>query len=98
MIIVPDFRPCIAGDLPRGSGEEYVYNIAMDFPKCYEQARTIRPAYTMLDDDTIFTLATGPKKVNVSIMETYPAEVLAQAIVRAVKTVKTAEELLAMGS
>ena len=53
-------------------------------------ARAIRPAHTMLDGDTIFAMATGQKKADVSIVGAYAAEVLAQAIVRAVKMAKPA--------
>ena len=48
-------------------------------------ARTIRPAHTMLDGDVIFALSTGTKKADVSIIGTFAAEVMAAAIVRAVK-------------
>lgn len=48
-------------------------------------ARTIRPAHTMLDGDTIFALATGGKRADVSAVGAYAAEALAQAIVRAVQ-------------
>jgi L-aminopeptidase/D-esterase-like protein len=48
-------------------------------------ARTIRPAHTMLDGDTIFALATGGRKADVSIIGTFAAEALSQAILRAVK-------------
>jgi L-aminopeptidase/D-esterase-like protein len=53
-------------------------------------ARAIRPAHTMLDGDIIFALATGQKKADVSIVGAYAAEVLAQAIVRAVNMAKPA--------
>jgi L-aminopeptidase/D-esterase-like protein len=53
-------------------------------------ARTVRPAHTMLDGDTIFALATGHKKADVSIVGAYAAEALAQAIVRAVQAAKPA--------
>ncbi|MCJ7583221.1 MAG: P1 family peptidase [Anaerolineales bacterium] len=53
-------------------------------------ARAIRPAHTMLDGDTIFAMATGQKKADVSIVGAYAAEVLAQAIARAVKMAKPA--------
>jgi L-aminopeptidase/D-esterase-like protein len=53
-------------------------------------ARLIRPAHTMLDGDTVFALATGQKKADVSIVGAYAAEVLAQAVVRAVKAAKSA--------
>jgi len=48
-------------------------------------ARAIRPAHTMLDGDTIFALATGSKKADVNTVGAYAAEVMATAIVRAVK-------------
>jgi L-aminopeptidase/D-esterase-like protein len=48
-------------------------------------ARSIRPAHTMLDGDTIFALATGGKRADVSSVGAYAAEALAQAIVRAVQ-------------
>jgi L-aminopeptidase/D-esterase-like protein len=47
-------------------------------------ARTIRPAHTAYDGDTIFALSTGSKKMDASTVGAYAAEVLAQAIVRAV--------------
>lgn len=53
-------------------------------------ARTIRPAHTMLDGDTVFALATGPRKADVSIVGAYAAEALAIAIVRAVRAAKSA--------
>jgi L-aminopeptidase/D-esterase-like protein len=53
-------------------------------------ARTIRPAHTMLDGDTVFALATGQRKADVSSVGAYAAEVLAQAILRAVKMAKPA--------
>jgi len=48
-------------------------------------ARTIRPAHTMLDGDTIFALATGEKKADPSTVGAFAAEVMAQAIARAVQ-------------
>jgi L-aminopeptidase/D-esterase-like protein len=59
-------------------------------------ARTIRPAHTMLDGDTVFALATGQKKADVSSVGAYAAEVLAQAILRAVKMAKPAGGLPAV--
>jgi L-aminopeptidase/D-esterase-like protein len=61
-------------------------------------ARTVRPAHTMLDGDTIFALATGQKKADVSTVGAYAAEVLAQAIVRAVQAAKPAGGLPAVSS
>jgi L-aminopeptidase/D-esterase-like protein len=48
-------------------------------------ARTIYPAHTMLDGDTFFALATGEKKADPSTVGTFAAEVVVQAIVRAVQ-------------
>jgi L-aminopeptidase/D-esterase-like protein len=53
-------------------------------------ARTIRPAHTMLDGDAIFALATGEKKADPSTVGAFAAEVVAQAIVRAVQKATTA--------
>lgn len=53
-------------------------------------ARAIRPAHTMLDGDTIFALATGGKKADVSTVGAYAAEVTAQAIVRAARMAASA--------
>jgi L-aminopeptidase/D-esterase-like protein len=61
-------------------------------------ARTIRPAHTMLDGDTIFALATGQKKADVSTVGAFAAEALAQAIVRAVRAAKPAGGLPAISS
>ena len=56
-------------------------------------ARTVRPAHTMLDGDTIFALATGEKKADVNIVGAFAAEVFAKAILRAVRTAKPAAGL-----
>ena len=48
-------------------------------------ARTIRPATTMLDGDTIFALATGKKKADVNIVGAFAAELVAEAVLRAVR-------------
>ena len=56
-------------------------------------ARTVRPAHTMLDGDTIFALATGEKKADVNIVGAFAAEVFAQAVLRGVRTAKSAAGL-----
>jgi L-aminopeptidase/D-esterase-like protein len=56
-------------------------------------ARAIRPAHTMLDGDTLFALATGKRKADVSIVGAFAAEVTAQAVVRAVQTAQPAAGL-----
>jgi L-aminopeptidase/D-esterase-like protein len=48
-------------------------------------ARAIRPAHTMLDGDALFALSTGAQKADVSTVGACAAEVMAQAIIRAVK-------------
>ncbi len=45
--------------------------------------RTIRPAHTMVDGDTLFALATGQVRASATLVGAYAAEVVAQAIVRA---------------
>lgn len=61
-------------------------------------ARTIRPAHTMLDGDVIFALSTGTKKADVSILGAFAAEVMAQAIIKAVKTAKSAGRVPGLGN
>ena len=51
-------------------------------------ARTIHPANTMLDGDTIFALATDKRKADMNIVGAYAAEAVAQAILRAVQNAK----------
>ena len=57
-------------------------------------AQAIRPAHTMFDGDTIFALATGEKKADVSMVGAFAAEVMAGAIVRAVKMASSAGGLV----
>lgn len=54
-------------------------------------ARTINPAHTMFDGDTIFALATGQssKPANVTLLGALAAEAMAQAVVRAVKAAQS---------
>jgi L-aminopeptidase/D-esterase-like protein len=47
-------------------------------------ARTIRPAHTLHDGDTIFALSTGTLAVDFNLVGALAAEVFAQAVVRAV--------------
>ncbi len=53
-------------------------------------ARAIRPAHTMYDGDTIFTLATGEKEADLSLVGACAADVMAETIVRAVKLAESA--------
>ncbi len=61
-------------------------------------ARTIRPAHTMLDGDAIFALSTGSKKADATTIGAFAAEVMAQAIIRAVKMAKPAGGLPGLNS
>ena len=49
-------------------------------------ARTIRPAHTLFDGDTIFALATGRVRASVTLVGAYAAEAVAQAIIAAAQT------------
>lgn len=60
-------------------------------------ARAVRPAHTLFDGDTLFALSTGNKKVDANIIGAYAAEVVAQAIVRAVQQARAAGGLPAAG-
>jgi L-aminopeptidase/D-esterase-like protein len=51
-------------------------------------ARTVRPAHTMFDGDTIFALSLGERRADVSTVGAFAAEVFAQAVLRAVRTAK----------
>ncbi len=53
-------------------------------------ARTIRPAHTMLDGDTLFALSTGNKRTDLSVLGAVAAEVVAEAILRAVYQARAA--------
>jgi L-aminopeptidase/D-esterase-like protein len=53
-------------------------------------ARTIRPAHTMLDGDTIFALSSGNKSADLSTLGAFAAEVVSLAILRAVKMATSA--------
>lgn len=53
-------------------------------------ARTINPAHTMFDGDTIFSLATGAvaRPGNVTLIGALAAEMMAEAVVRAIRAAK----------
>lgn len=48
-------------------------------------ARAIRPAHTLFDGDTLFTLATGRRRAPLTLVCALAAEVVAEAIVRAIR-------------
>ncbi|RMF46520.1 MAG: hypothetical protein D6755_06500 [Anaerolineae bacterium] len=56
-------------------------------------ARTIFPAHTMFDGDTIFALSTGSQACDVSTVGACAAEVVADAVVRAVYEAKKLAEI-----
>ena len=53
-------------------------------------ARAVRPAHTLFDGDTLFTLATGDRPADVSLVGAYAAEVVAEAVGRAVRAADSA--------
>jgi L-aminopeptidase/D-esterase-like protein len=48
-------------------------------------ARTMRPAHSMFDGDTVFALSTGGRRADVTTVGAFAAEVMVEAILRAVK-------------
>jgi L-aminopeptidase/D-esterase-like protein len=56
-------------------------------------ARAVRPAHTLFDGDTLFALSTGSKRADVNLIGAYAAEVVAQAVVRAVRAAEGVEGL-----
>src|SRR6185436_3622449 len=61
-------------------------------------AQTIRPAHTMFDGDTIFALSTGKEKADVSTVGAFAAEVMSEAILRAVRMARSAGGLKGLRS
>ena len=57
-------------------------------------ARTISPAHTMFDGDTIFCMATGEVEAGANVVGALAAEVMARAIVKAVKNAESLYGLL----
>jgi L-aminopeptidase/D-esterase-like protein len=58
-------------------------------------ARAVRPAHTMFDGDTLFALATGGRAADVNLVGACAAEVVAEAIVRAVRAAESVGGALA---
>jgi L-aminopeptidase/D-esterase-like protein len=52
-------------------------------------ARTISPAHTMFDGDTIFCMATGEVEAGVNVVGIIAAEVMARAIIKAIKNTES---------
>ena len=57
-------------------------------------ARTISPAHTMFDGDTIFCMASGEVEAGANVVGALAAEVMARAIVKAVKNAESLYGLL----
>ena len=53
-------------------------------------ARTIRPAFTLLDGDTVFALSSGDVKIDLNIVGAYAAQAYQEAILRAVRSAEKA--------
>lgn len=56
--------------------------------------RAIRPAHTMFDGDTIFTMATNKVEADMNVVGLLAARVMEQAIINGVKSAKTAHNFL----
>ncbi|WNC17356.1 P1 family peptidase [Brevibacillus brevis] len=61
-------------------------------------ARTIRPIHTMFDGDTIFSIATGEVAATVDLIGSLSADVLAEAVIQAVRMAEPAGGLPSSGS
>lgn len=51
--------------------------------------RTMRPAHTMFDGDTIFTMATGKVKCDVNVAGLLATKVMEEAVIRAIKSTES---------
>ncbi len=53
-------------------------------------ARTIRPAFTLLDGDTVFALSSGDVEIDLNIVGAYAAQAYQEAILRAIRCAEKA--------
>jgi L-aminopeptidase/D-esterase-like protein len=60
-------------------------------------ARTVRPAHTLLDGDTLFALSTGQVRADPNVVGAYAAEMVAEAILRAVRAARSVAGIPAAG-
>ncbi len=72
-------------------GANFVAQMAQD-----GLARTIRPAHTMLDGDTLFALSTGNASVDINTVGAYAADAVQEAILQAVRQAASAGGLPSM--
>jgi L-aminopeptidase/D-esterase-like protein len=54
-------------------------------------ARTIRPAHTMFDGDTLFALATCQKKADINTVGAFAADMVSSAILDAVYSAESVD-------
>jgi len=52
-------------------------------------ARTMRPAHSMFDGDTIFTMATGHVEADLSVLGLLSARVMERAVVSAIRKARS---------
>ncbi|RPF52165.1 P1 family peptidase [Aquisalibacillus elongatus] len=57
--------------------------------------RTVHPAHTMFDGDTIFTVATGKERYSLDVIGSLATQVMEEAIIRAVKEAETIQSIKA---
>ena len=58
-------------------------------------ARSINPVHTMMDGDTIFTMATNEIKADINLVGTMAAEAVSRAVTNAVVNAKSCHGLIA---
>lgn len=56
-------------------------------------ARTMRPAHTMVDGDTIFTLATGKVDADINVIGLLASRMVEEAVIRAIEKAKTLHDV-----
>src|SRR5699024_10491230 len=56
-------------------------------------ARTIYPAHTTMDGDTIFTLATGGRKCTVDLIANTASKMMEKAIIKAIKSAASIRQI-----
>ena len=61
-------------------------------------ARAMRPAHTIFDGDTIFTMATGKVEADINVVGLLAARTMEMAIVDAIKSAKSAFGFKAWGN